>query len=379
MRTTESVNVFKDKEKGLLMADKQDEILELTEQLVKFKSTNDNLEEINNCLDFIEDYFSGPEFEVRRYEKDDTPSMVVTFGEDNPDLMLHGHIDVIEAPDEMFETERKDGKLYGRGTGDMKAGVAVLMQMMKDLKDEKPSIGLMIVSDEERGGFNGAGYLFKEHYSPKFAVSAEPNNIDGYLDIINNQKGILRIEVSTEGVSAHGSRPWNGENAAEKFMEKWPEVKDLFEDHEDGDRWVTTVNLGRLEAGESTNKVPEKAEAQLDIRTAEEYPNDEVIEDLKNIDDLEVEVSANESMLSTDRNDKYVQGLKSSAEKFEDECQISRKEPGSDMRFLTEQGIPAVVFGPEGYNAHAPDEYVVIDSLGDYYSIMKDFVESNFS
>ena len=361
------------------MADKQQEILELTEDLVKFKSTNDDLEEINRCLNFIEEYFSGPEFEVERYENDEIPSMVVTFGDENPELMLHGHIDVIEAPDEMFETERKNGKLYGRGTGDMKAGVAALMQVMKDMKDEQPSVGLMLVSDEERGGFNGAGYLFGEKYSPEFAISAEPNNIDGYLDIIADQKGILQVKVSTKGLSAHGSRPWNGENAAEKFMDKWPEIKELFSDHENGENWVTTVNLGKIEAGESTNKVPEKVEAWLDIRTAQEYPNDEVLKDIRSIEGLEVEdVKLDESMLSTDHGNDKVQALKSSAEKFEEECHVSRKEPGSDMRFLTEHGIPAVVFGPEGYNAHAPDEYAVIDSLGDYYSITMDFIERNY-
>jgi succinyl-diaminopimelate desuccinylase len=360
------------------MADKQEEILELAEDLVKFKSTNDNLEDINNCLDFIEDYFSEPDFKVRRHESEGVPSLVVTFGEENPDLMLHGHIDVIEAEEEMFEPERKDGKLYGRGTADMKAGVAALMQVMNDLKDEKQSIGLMVVSDEELGGFNGAGYLFDEHYSPDFAISAEPNNIDGYLDIITDQKGILQVKVSMEGLSAHGSRPWKGENAAEKFMQKWPEIRDLFKDHRDGEEWVTTVNLGKVKAGESTNKVPEKVEAWLDIRRAREYPNREVLNDIESIEGLKVEEILNESMLATDKDESQVQALKSSAEKFEEECQISRKEPGSDMRFLTENSVPAVVFGPEGYNAHSPDEYAVIDSLGDYYQIIMDFIQENY-
>ena len=253
------------------------------------------------------------------------------------------------------------------------------MVAMKDLKDEKPSVGLMIVSDEEKGGFNGAGYLFSEKYSPKFAISAEPNNIDGYLDIITDQKGILQVKVSTEGLSAHGSRPWNGENAVEKFMEKWPEIKGLFDDHEQGDNWTTTVNLGTVEAGKSANKVPEKLEASLDIRTAEDYPNEEVLKDLEKIEGIKVEESLDESMFSTAQENRYVQSLKSSAENFEDECEVSRKEPGSDMRFLTENGIPAVVFGPEGYNAHAPNEYATIESLDDYYNILMDFIGENFS
>ena len=359
------------------MNNKQDEILELTEKLVEFKSTNDDIEEINACIDFIEEYFSGPEFSIERYTYEEVPSLVITFEDRDPELMLHGHIDVIEASDELFKPERRDGKIYGRGTADMKAGVAALMQLMKDLKDEQPSIGLMIVSDEERGGFNGAKKLFKQ-YSPGFAISAEPNNIDGYLDIITDQKGVLKLKISTEGLSAHASRPWNGDNAVENFMEKWPEAKGLFSDHEDGEKWVTTVNLGKIRGGESTNKVPGKCEAWLDIRTAKEYPNSEVIQDLKHIEDLSVEVLSDEAMLSTDKDNEKVRSLKASAEKFEDECRVSRKEPASDMRHASREGSPAVVFGPEGYNAHAPDEYAVIESLGDYYSIMMDFIEENY-
>lgn len=361
------------------MEDRQAKILKLTEQLVEFKSTNGNEKEIEACLEFIEEYFSGPEFVIKRHEYDRVSSTVISFkGDEDPELMLHGHIDVIEASDDMFETERNEGELYGRGTADMKAGVAALMQVMKDLKADKPSIGLMITSDEEVGGFKGAKKLFKE-YSPSFAVSAEPNNIDGYLDIITDQKGVLRLKISVKGLSAHGSRPWNGENAAEKLMEKWPEIKDLFSDHRNGEAWVTTVNLGKLNAGESTNKVPEAAEAWLDIRTAEEYPNKEVIRDMEKIEGLEVEVLSDETMLHTSSDNNHVKALKKSAERVVDECKISRKEPASDMRHASKEGIPAVVFGPEGYNAHAPNEYTNIESLGDYYSIMMEFIQENFS
>ncbi len=361
------------------MAEKKNEILELTEELVKFQSTNDNEEEIEACLEYIEDYFSGPEFSIKRHVHDGTPSLVVTYGENSdPGLMLHGHIDVIEASDEMFSPERRDGRLYGRGTSDMKAGVAVLMHLMKDMKAEKPDMGLMIVTDEELGGFNGARKLFKE-YSPDFAVSAEPNNTEGYMHIITEQKGVLRLKLSTEGLSAHGSRPWNGENAVEKFMDKWREVKGLFSEHGAGENWTTTVNLGKIKGGESTNKVPEKCEAWLDIRTAEEYPNSEVIQDIKDIDGLSTEVISDEAMLKTDNDNVYVKALKKSADGFLEDCSITRKEPASDMRHASREGIPAVVFGPEGYNPHAPDEYTVIESLEDYHNIMKAFVSDKFS
>jgi succinyl-diaminopimelate desuccinylase len=356
----------------------EQEIIELTEDLVRFRSTKNNPDEIEKCIDYIAEYFSDGVYVVRRFERNGKPSLLVSFEETmEPEVLLHGHIDVIEADEEMFEPRVEGSKLHGRGTADMKAGVAAIMTVMEAVRDTKPSVGLLIVSDEELGGFDGVNYLLEEKgLRPSFAISAEPNNMDGYLDIVTHQKGILQVEVTAEGRSAHGSRPWKGENAAEKLMEKYNEINDLFEPAEQGE-WTTTVNLGRLEAGESTNKVPERAEMHLDIRYAKSYPSEEVLADLRSIEGIDIEASLDEPMLHNDNGNTSIQNLRSVAEDVAGECTVTRKEPGSDMRFMTEKDIPAVVFGPEGYNAHAPDEYAVIDSFDDYFEIVRRFVLEN--
>ncbi|MFB6204320.1 MAG: M20 family metallopeptidase [Candidatus Nanohaloarchaea archaeon] len=352
----------------------EDEILELAEDMVKFRSSKNHPGEIEKNLQYIEEYFAGDEFLVERYESEGKTSLVVSFEDTlEPEVMLHGHIDIVEAPEQMFEPELRDGKLYGRGAGDMKSGVAALMKLVKDMAgwEDRPSVALVIVSDEELGGFNGMGHLVDLGYRPNFAISAEPNNMEGYMDIVIKQKGVLQLKVSAEGASAHGSRPWKGENAIEKLIDGYREIDSLFTDSEG--RWVSTLNLGTIEGGDAVNKVPDHAEMDLDIRFASEYVPEEILDDLEELD-IDIEVVFNEPMLDNDPENPYIQQLKSSAGDVVGDCALERKEPGSDMRFLAAEGIPAVVFGPEGYNSHADDEYAAVESFGDYYEILKRFL-----
>jgi succinyl-diaminopimelate desuccinylase len=352
-----------------------EEITQLTKEMVRFKTVKGEKQEINSCFDYIRDYFSGEEFVIWEFENDGVETLVIGFEETKtPEILLHGHIDVVPAEDEMFDPEVRDRKIYGRGAGDMKSGVACLMKVMKDLKEEKPDIALMLVSDEETGGFNGAGYIVEEGFRPDFAISAEPNNTRNYMDIVMKQKGVVNATIAVNGRSAHASRPWKGENAAEKLMEIYMNrLKPLFPDNSTK-TWETTMNLGEMKAGDASNKVADRAEMKLDVRWSEDFRGEEVKEEFEAIDELEVQSWLNEPMLETDSEDDYVQLLKDSCEEEGFQPDVTRKEAASDMRHFSGKGIPAVVFGPEAYNSHEPGEYAVIDSFSDYVTSLKKFV-----
>jgi succinyl-diaminopimelate desuccinylase len=337
---------------------------------MRYRTTHDR-EEFEDCLDYIRDYFADTDVEIQEHESDGYTSLLIHRGSpENPGLLLHGHIDVVEAGKDMFEPEREDGKIYGRGSADMKAGVACIMEVMKNT--DREDVALLIVSDEEIGGFNGLGSL-KDGLEPDFAISAEPNNTEGYLDVVTKQKGVLHVEVSAEGSAGHASRPWKGENAAEKLIEKYNEISSLFADYEQ-DHWVTTCNLGTMDSGKSINRIPDEAGFGLDIRYSDQYDSSEVISDLENIPGIGIEVMVEEPMLNTSDDDSRVRKLQELASD-KGESSIVRKEPASDMRFFSGKSIPAVVFGPEGYNSHASDEYAVISSFGDYCEILEKFIE----
>lgn len=349
-----------------------EEITEITEKLVEFKTVKDNEQEFEKAFQYIEDYLSGTGLDINRYEFDGTRSMVISTDED-PDIMFHGHVDVVPADEELFEPRIEDGKIYGRGTSDMKAGLAALMKLVKDKSSEGLSIGLMIVTDEETGGFQGAKKL-SDKFSPDFFISAEPNNTEGYMEIITEQKGVIKADISAEGKNAHAARPWNGENAAEKLWERFEQVRDNFSTRKED--WGTTVNMGTFTAEGATNVVPDEAEAGLDIRWTEEYPPEEIRKDFEAVEGLNLTVNSEEPMLKTETGNSFVQLLKDASEEVIDEgVSFVRKEPASDARHFSRKGVPGVVFGPEGYEVHEDGEYAVISSFGDYYRALEKFLE----
>ena len=348
----------------------QSKMKELTKELVSFKTTEGNKKEISNCLEHIEEYFIDTGLEVRRFEKDNVPSLFISSNKQDlqPRILLHGHIDVVEADEEMFEPCEKDGKLYGRGTADMKGGVAVLMKLMKDL--EPANTSLLITSDEEVGGFNGTGYLVEEKgLEPEFVISAEPCEKGDFPTIVNQHKGVYQVRLSASGESCHASKPENGVNAIDKIIEEYQKFKTVFAKSE----IETTLNLGKIEGGESLNQVPEKVFMELDIRFNDTLKPRSIEERLEELD-VNYEVIAEAPMMYTSQDNRYVERLKTCI--AEDSSNyFGSQDFASDARFFTEKGIPAVLFGPEGENIHGEQEHVEIKTLKKFYNYLESFVE----
>ena len=345
---------------------------QITKSLVRFRTVKGNTEEFKRGFQYIENYFSSTDLEIRRHEINGQTTMVISTEKD-PEILLHGHLDVVDADEEMFEPSEEEEKIYGRGSADMKAGLACLMKSVKELSKENKldSVGLMIVSDEEIGGFNGAQPLSRE-YSPEFALSAEPNSSSNEMQIVTHQKGVIRLKLKAEGDNAHGSQPWNGENAAEKLWEKYSEFRENFR-NEEGE-WTTTVNLGYFDSPGAMNVVPDEAEAGLDIRYTEEYTPEEIKEDLKSIEGLEWDMTHVDPKLKTNREEKNVQKLFDIASD-RSEAVLERKTAASDMRHFSEQDVPSVVMGPKGGGIHGDEEYILKESMQKFEEIIKEFLE----
>src|SRR5215475_1650607 len=98
---------------------------------------------------------------------------------------------IAEQPDQLHAV--RGGRIYGRGSQDMKGSGAVLLRLLKDLAalDVPPDVGFMFVSDEEIGGANGTGILLEQGWRCGFFLAAEPTD----LDICFEQKGAMWVEV----------------------------------------------------------------------------------------------------------------------------------------------------------------------------------------
>jgi succinyl-diaminopimelate desuccinylase len=343
---------------------------ELTKDLIQFQTVEGNTEEFEKCLDYIENQLS-PEFEFERFEKEGEKSFLISRGE-NPRILLHSHIDVVEADEDLFQPRTVNGKIYGRGAADMKSGVACLMKVLEET--ETQGVALLLTSDEERGGFNGTGYVIEEkNLNPEFVISAEPDDSGNFPSIVTTQKGVLQLKITAEGKSAHASKPEKGENAAETLISKYDEIRSLFDHKKD---FGTTVNLGKMSSEGPVNKIPDSASLQLDIRYSSEYPAEEVLNDLREIYGIDIEVTARAPMLSNSEDEEKIKYLRKAAKEVTgNEIPFRKENFASDMRFFADKGIPAVCFGPEGYNLHGENEYIEKESISEYCEILKNFLK----
>ena len=159
-----------------------------------------------------------------------------------PTVLLSGHIDVVPGAEELFTLQQDHQNYYGRGVLDMKGSIAVFLSIIDELKGklDQFDLGLLITSDEEIGGFNGTQVVLEHGYLPK--VSILP---DGGADwqIQTSAKGVFQLKINTTGQAAHGSQPWNGDNANLKLIRVIHEIHGLFPTNGPDDN---TINIGKI-------------------------------------------------------------------------------------------------------------------------------------
>lgn len=355
------------------MADTKKEIIDLAKQLIRFKSTRENPKELQNCIDFAANYLRKFSV-VKKFKFNGKPSLVATYKNTKPEIFLVGHLDVVEAQNEQFKPFVNGNKLFGRGADDMKGGDAIAMVLFKNLAKLKPSLGLMFTSDEEIGGFNGAGKLAGKHKG-KFVIALESNTSEDPMQpgITVKHKGVLWLKIKAKGVSAHGSTPWKGDNAIDKLIIAYERVREKFYEVKPN-MWEPTINLGQISGGEAPNKIPDYAEAIVDIRWNEDFDKDEFMRKIKNVG-AEFEVVAYSPMLYNDENNKYIKLLKECVEKQTGrDCPFLKEYGSTDMRFFSEKKVPAIIFGPFGKNLHAKNEYLDLNTIAPVYNALKEFI-----
>jgi len=350
------------------------DLLDLTKDLIRFKSMLSRPDEINRCVEFIERFLKDAGATCKRIECDGVPSIAALPKPDFAPVLLMSHMDVVDAPDELFEPAEKDGKLYGRGSLDDKYAVALSMILFREhlYKARKQGkgqgdlpLGILITGDEEAGGHKGA----KESLNTirmDFCIALDGGNV---RKIVTKEKGVLRLKLISKGKAAHGSRPWLGENAIEKLFEDYQSIKSFFRE-EAPEHWNKTINFSIIHAGKSANQVPDLAEAVFDVRYTEEDDVDSLVKQMREKIKGELMVEMKEPLFLGGES-AYLDLLLDISKN----TKLGFEHGASDARFLQEHGTPGIVWGPDGdLSAHAYDEHVNLDSVYELYGILDSFI-----
>ena len=351
-----------------------EEIVELTKSLIRFKTMHSRPEEITACADFIEGYFAEHGVAWNRLNQDGVPSILALPKNKRASVLLMSHIDVVDGPDELFEPYEKEGKLYGRGSIDDKYAAALSMVLFKEhlrrLREQGGEqggldFGILITGDEEVGGKKGAKEALSQ-VEAQFCIALDGG---GLKKIVAKEKGILRLKLVSRGRSAHGARPWLGENAIENLIKDYLKIKPFFE-LSAPEHWHRTLNFGIIQAGKSANQVPDYAEALFDIRYTEHDDVEGLVKDLQQQIRGELIVEEVEPLFHGG-DSPYLDLLLDIA----GDTSVGFEHGASDARFLSDYGIRGIVWGADGdMSQHSMEEHLNIESALALYRILDEFM-----
>jgi acetylornithine deacetylase/succinyl-diaminopimelate desuccinylase-like protein len=293
-------------------------------------------------------------------------------------LILEAHQDTVPVDGMIvppFGAEIEGNKLFGRGSCDIKGGMAAMLACFARLVKEKPpGCGnvIMACSVDEENTMLGVRALVKR-VRADFAVVAEPTN----LNIVHAHKGVVRWNVFTTGRSCHSSAPEKGINAIYRMgrllvgIEQY--ASHLCRTTNDPLLGPATLSIGRIEGGTSVNTVPDRCRIEVDRRViGGEKPADApgqflaFLRDQGGIDfPLEMtEPWIREPALSPQGSEEIQKLLGAAIDAQRGSHKVHAVPYGTDAATISWSGIPAVVFGPGDIaKAHTIDEWVPLDEV----------------
>lgn len=361
-------------------------VVELTAQLVSIDTQNPpgfETAAISTCRAALEPFGAAcEEFEVAA-GRTSLLARVSGGRPGLPTLIVNGHLDVVPVDfsgwkHEPFRASVEDGRVYGRGTADMKGGIAAAIEAIAALRRAgRPlacDVVFHLVADEERGGALGTDALVAAGLVHGDAcLVPEPTG----MQVCVAERGLLVATITVHGRPAHGSNPRDGVSAIEQAARVVLALHAA--DFGPPDHPLLgrpTCNIGVIQGGTGHNTVAEQCVLQADRRLLPGVTRDEAAAELRaRIDaigdpdlsyDLEITVFGEASELDPDHGfvDQVRRAVAAASRGGVEPATIGMAFT-TDARFVRNQaGIPAVVCGPgDVAQAHTNDEFVTVDAL----------------
>ncbi len=387
------------------------EVIELTQQMVRIESTNVGTYE-EELSKFIEDWLrkhtraviKREELAPKRFNVVATLKGAVS----HPNLIYIGHMDTVPFGSGWtvppLSGQIKDGKMYGRGSNDMKAGLAAAMIAFREVEKEclaqkiTPKMDFVLVaSADEEDAMIGAdrivdlGIADKQSLVIDMEATGGIKNAGEYRDdsplyILMAHKGKAWFDITTHGVSAHGSTPGKGVNAIVAMAEVILEIQNRLAKYPAHPvMGPSTACFGTIAGGLNTNMVAEKCSVTIDMRispplTVEgsfQLVADAIAAGTAKVPGSkgEYRVMSKRPFVNEDPKSSVMNAIKASCQKV-----LGRKAESFFAPCYTDSGVigsrtdnaNSMSFGPYGRGLHEPDEYVDCRSVIDVEKVLRE-------
>ena len=354
------------------------EPLQLTRDLLRFNTINPPGME-RDCARHLGRLLEAAGFEVKYHEfADSRTSVIATIGgkQEKPPICFTGHIDIVPLgmaawSKDPFTGETDGDRLYGRGSTDMKSGIAAFViaaiKLAPHLKNS-PGVTLVLTASEEVG-CEGAKFLAQEKLLDRAGaiVVAEPTANYPYI----GHKGLIWVEIETKGKTAHASMPEKGENAILKMGKVIDALEHFDWQHHCGVdchhvMGKPSMNIATVHGGLNTNSVPDSVKLTVDMRTV---PGIDHMHLCHSIESLIGPLGTLRKIVETpplySEPDEWIESVFEVATPFNDgrptPKTIMFSTDGADLKKGYGGTIPTVIIGPgEPDLAHQTDEWCSI-------------------
>jgi acetylornithine deacetylase len=372
-----------------------DDVVSLLSDLVRIPSLCGDEKKI---ADFIANWLKGRGLPAELLEvSPGRPDVIsrVKGPREGPHMMFNGHVDTVAAGEgwihDPFGAEIEEGRMYGRGTFDMKAGVAAMLAAIAESKAEgfpkRGEVMMAAVVDEESLDL-GSYALIKRGLTRglDFAVISEPTN----LNVVTAHRGRTVLDVVVHGKAAHSMWPDHGESAISNAAVLINSLNSLVSPtHPKMGR--STVNVLKVDGGqEEVMLVAERCRIVIDRCLVPGHHSKDALQDLKAlISKLGISADANFVSRETPFCEPFeiaedhdaVMAVVEAATKVLGKTPSTEFHPGPcDSCILVNEGkIPTVEFGPSGGGPHQSDEFVELDSLMKTKEVYKQLIKAVLS
>jgi succinyl-diaminopimelate desuccinylase len=349
----------------------------LTKSLLHFDTINPPGRE-RDCARHIGALLQDWGYRVDYHEYEDSRTSVVAragASDSKAPLCLTGHIDVVplgtrQWARDPFKGETDGDRLYGRGTSDMKSGIAAILLAAKGVANKlqgTPGIVLVLTAAEE-GGCIGSQHLAQSALLGQAGAMIVGEPTSNYPLV--GHKGSLKFHATFHGVSAHGSMPELGVNAVYKASRAVLALEGFdFGAKAHPVMGAPTMNVGTFAGGQGVNLVPDEATVGVDIRTVPGMDHAALLGRLRALlgADTGLDVFSDMDAVWTDPEEEWVRRVfeissRTLGEKPQPRTATYNTDAGNLLKRY--RGAPTVVLGPgEAAQAHQTDEYVSMERI----------------
>ena len=367
------------------------DVIKILDKLISCKSVTPY---DDHCQEYIANFLQDLGFKIEFKKYDDVINLIARYGTEKPVLAYVGHTDVVPTGDinkwetDPFKLTDKDSKLYGRGTSDMKGGIACMMHAIQEhLSDNKNVIGSIIViltSDEEGPAINGIKKLVESGdlapYEIDMCIVGEPSCKKTIGDTIKNgRRGSLSGRLRVQGIQGHIAYPQNAMNPIHAFS---PVLNKLIsQKYDEGNQHFppTSFQISNINSGVgTTNIIPGELSMDFNFRYSTETTKNELqnkVEEIMKESGLDYNVTWSHSgdPFLTERKDLLDACVTSVKEELGMTAEISTDGGTSDGRFMAKICKEVIEFGLINKSIHKINEHTTkadLDAVTRVYKSM---------